>query len=378
MPCSLIGLSLLASPLAAENRFSWRDGLRVDITDNVQFSTGARMQYDLVRFNDDRTRLDDDQDFRRLRLINRLAVFNWRVRADHDFGVSEGWKNLYVQYRGLDKQLITFGNQTAPFSKEDTIGSGELPFLERSIASALSPGTLVGLSYRRWGDRWSTTAGLFGNELNDLDRRRLRGRSINARATFAPLRTDLATLHLGFSTELRKVSANQSVRLRVRPGTRLTTRRLIDTRRIRGVDRSYTNGIELGLAYRNLRVQTEAIRLSLDRDTDHVDLKSHKMMASVLLGGARYRYSVGRGSFYSVPPKNRWGALELAARHARLDLDDGPVEGGIQTENTLGVSWIINQQLRTTLNYTDIEAKPNRNGRDEDVSLWSLRLQYSF
>ncbi len=361
---------------AADVSLSWRDGLDVDMADQLEFSMGLRLQGDFARFDDDETALEDDNEFRRARVVSRLDWSAWRLRGDYDFGISEGWKNLFVQYRGLRRQRITFGNQVAPFSMEDSTGFQHLPLLERSIAGALNPGILFGLSYRRWGDRWSTTAGVFGNEFSGRDRRRLPGRSLNGRVTFAPLRNTTAAIHLGAAGEFRRIQEGESVRFRVRPGTRLTDRRLINTRRIEGVDRSHTLGVEFAAFYENLRLQSEATHVALRGTQNRVSFNSHYLMASVLLGGGAYRYNHSRGTFRSIRPEHRWGALELAVRHAYLDLTDGPVTGGKQTEMTYGVSWIFNRQFRVMVNYSDIDASPNRNGIDEQASLWSMRLQF--
>ena len=361
---------------AADVSLSWRDGLDVDMTDQLEFSLGVRLQGDVASFDDDETALEDDNDFRRARVVSQLDWSAWRLRADYDFGISEGWKNLFVQYRGFRRQRITLGNHVAPFSMEDSTGSQHLPLLERSIAGALNPGILFGLSYRRWGDRWSTTAGLFGNEFSDLDRRRLPGNSLNGRVTFAPLRGSTAAIHLGAAGEFRRIRKDESVRFRVRPGTRLTDRRLINTRRIEGVERSHTLGVEFAAFYENLRFQSEATHVALRGTQNRVAFNSHYVMASMLLGGGAYRYSHSRGTFRSIRPEHRWGALELAVRRAYLDLTDGPVTGGQQTEMTYGISWIVNRQFRVMVNYSDINASPNRNGIDEQASLWSMRLQF--
>lgn len=371
------GLFWAGQAFAVNTSLSWGDGLQVEFTDDIELSVGMRLQGDAVKFHDDRTTLEDEKDFRRARVTNQLDVEDWRFRADYDFGVSEGWKNLFIQYRGLKNQRITIGNHSAPFSMEDMSSSLFQPLLERSIASALSPGIQLGASYRRWGKDWSATAGIFGDELNDQDRRRLPGKSANLRITHAPVFTQSTTIHLGIAAEFRNIDDGERVRLRVRPGTRLATRRLIDTRNIDDVDSSDTVGLEFAAAHCGFRLQVETARATLDSNQGDLDFDSHYIMASALFGAGDYRYSHSRGVFKSVRPESDWGAVELTARYAQLDLSDRFVTGGKQSEATLGVSWIINSHLRAMLSYTDIETSPNRNGNDEDVSLWSLRLQWA-
>ena len=373
---SIVSLVCASSAFAADATLSLKDGLEVGFTDHIKWSVGLRLQSDSVQFNDDITPLEDDTDFRRARIITKLNVGNWHLGADYDEGISEGWKNVFIQYRGLRKQRITIGNQTAPFSMEDLSSSMAQPFMERSVATALSPGMLQGMSYRRWGDNWSVNGGFFGDELSELDRRRLRGESVIVRGTYAPIINDNNTVHFGISGEVRNVDSGEKVGYKMRPGTRLSDRRLITTRSIENVDKSDTIGFEFAASHRDLRVQAETIHAYLDAAEGDLHFNGQHITVSKVISGGNYRYSHSSGVFIPVRPQGSWGALELAARYARLDLTDDFVEGGEQTEATLAASWIINRQLRATVNYSFIEADPNRNGDHEDVSLLMMRLQF--
>lgn len=375
----MLALALLPlSALGAGVTASAADGLRVSFSDDATLRISGRLQADSVSFDDDITSLENDEDFRRARLSSRLDLGDWRGVASYDFGVADGWKLFYLQYRGFERQRITAGNQVAAFSLEDNTSSRNLPLLERSVASALAPGLLTGVAYNGWGKRWTARVGVYGNELSNLDRRIMDGTSLMSRVTFAPVRERNAIVHLGFAGEYRWLDDN-NVRLRARPGTRLTRTRLVDTRSIEGADLAVSGGLELAASYRNFRLQTEAMQMRLDRDVGagDVDFKSQYLMATMLLGGERYRYSRASGTYRDVRPRSGWGSVELAARIARLDLSDGDIEGGEQTELTLGLGWTVTEQIRLMVNYTDIQAEPNRNGIDEDLSLVSLRLQYS-
>ena len=375
---TLCTLFLLAAAQvgAVESSLSASEGLEVQIADDVRLRISGRLQTDAVRFDDDVTPLDDDEDFRRARIGARLNWADWRAVAAYDFGVSDGWKNLYLQYAGWKKQRITLGNQVAAFSMEDLSSSKNLPLLERSVASALAPGLLQGLSYRTWRDRWSLRAGVYGNELSNLDRRKMDGTSVMSRFTFAPVSSEQTSVHFGVSGEYRWLD-DQAVRLRARPGTRLTNTRLVDTRDFDDADTATTAGLEFALAHRNLRLQSEAMFSGLDRDTGDLDFNAQYLTLSMLLGGENYSYRPSSGTFRTVEPGGKWGTLELAARVGHLDLSDGDVEGGKQIEYTFGLGWTITEQIKVMVNYTDIDADPNRNGIDEDVSLYSVRFQYS-
>ena len=150
-----VALCVLAMPVLADDE-EW------------SFKIGGLLHTDSVSFSDDLTPIESDTDFRRARLKTQARYGDWRIRADYEFGLAEGWRSTFVEYSGFRKQRIVVGNQVAPFSMEDLTGSRYLSLTERSIASALSPGMLLGASWRTWLDQWSFHAGVFGDELSDL------------------------------------------------------------------------------------------------------------------------------------------------------------------------------------------------------------------
>ena len=350
----------------------------IEINDDWTFRYGTLLHLDTVLIDDDVTPLTNDTDFRRARIRTQLRGKDWRFRADYGFGVAEGWRSTFVEYSGFRRQRIIVGNHVAPFSMEDLKGSSQMGMIERSIAGALSPSVQNGISWRTWRDNWSLHAGVFGNALDSLDRRRLPGRSVMARGTYAPINRDGFAVHLGGAIELRNIDSGKSVLLRSRPGTRLTKRRLVDTRRIGGVDSSRNIGLEFGLAYDRFRLQAEMIRMALDAPGGTLNFASQYVMGSYTFGARPYRYSHSRGNFRSVRPDADWGSLEVLVRAASLDLNDGSITGGKQRELTVGASWIYNDYLRFRLALTDIDASPNRNGIDESVTLTTLRVQFAF
>jgi phosphate-selective porin OprO/OprP len=343
--------------------------------DDRYLRLGGRIHYDVARYSDDVTVLEDDEDFRRARLLLRGGYDDWQFRADYDVGLVDGWRNLYVRYGGWKRLRITAGNQVTPFSLDELSSSNDLAFMERSLASALSPAMLAGISARTWGKNWSATAGVFGDELSDLDRRTADGTSIVGRFTYAPIDKKRQVLHFGVAHEYRSIDSNTEVRIQARPESRLTDERLVDTRSISGVDTLSTTGLELMAILDNIRLQTEYMFLSLDGGPNDADFSGGYVQASWLVTGERYRYSSSRGVPTAVRPKGDWGALEFSLRYSMLDLEDGAVAGGDQTQVTAAVSLYLNEHVRTSVNYSRYDAAPNLDGIDEDGSILMFRLQ---
>lgn len=372
-----LALAPMAAAQAAETSFSLQDGAEVAWDEDRYLRLGGRIHYDVARYSDDVTLLEDEQDFRRARFILRAGYDDWQFRADYDVGLVDGWRNLYLRYDGWDRVRVTAGNQVAPFSLDELSSSNDLAFLERSLASALSPAMLTGISVGTWGGDWSATAGVFGDELSDLDRRTAEGTSFVGRFTYAPIRKRRQVLHFGISQEYRSIDSNTDVRIRARPESRLTDARLVDTGNIAGIDSLSTTGLELMAILDSVRLQTEYLRMSLDGGANDATFSGGYVQASWLVTGERYRYSRSRGVPTAVRPRGDWGALEFSVRYSMLDLEDGLVSGGEQTQLTAAVSWYLNRQLRTSLNYSQYDAGPNSDGIDEDGSILMFRFQYS-
>lgn len=370
---------LLLTPLsgarAGDLDASLDDGLEYRVAKQRYLRIGGRVHADSTYVEDDVTPIEDASELRRLRATVRGRLDDWRLRADYDFGLVEGWRGLYVQYRGLRRTRITVGQQVAPFSLDDLMSSNDLTFLERSLGSALSPGMLPGISYQRWGDHWNATVGVFGNELNDQDRRQGEGTSWIGRFVFTPLRSRDSVLHLGVAQEWRRIDDGSDVRIRTRPESRLADARLLSTPRLSGVDDFITTGLEFMATRRNLRLQSEYLRTALEGDGFDAAFTGGYVQLSSVLTGERYRYS-GSGAYATAPrPRGRFGAIEAAIRYSTLDLEDGGVTGGAQQQLTGSLSWYLNRQLRVTANYGLFEATPNRRGVEEQGSIVSLRFQ---
>jgi phosphate-selective porin OprO/OprP len=370
-----LALAPAVATQAAETSFTLEDGAEASWDDDRYVRLGGRIHYDVARYSDDVTLLEDDQDFRRARFVLRAGYDDWQFRADYDVGLVDGWRNLYVRYGGWDRIRVTAGNQVAPFSIDELSSSNDLAFMERSLASALSPAMLTGVSVRTWGKNWSATAGVFGDELSDLDRRSAEGTSVIGRFTYAPIRKKRQVLHFGLAHEYRSIDSNTDVRLRARPESRLTDARLVDTGSIVGVDSLSTTGLELMAILDSVRLQSEYMRMSLDGGPESADFSGGYVQASWLVTGERYRYSRSRGVPTAVRPRGDWGALEFSLRYSMLDLDDGLVSGGEQTQVTAAVSLYLNEYLRTSLNYSRYDAAPNSDGIDEDGSILMFRFQ---
>ena len=73
------------------------------------------------------------------------------------------------------------------------------------------------------------------------------------------------------------------------------------------------------------------------------------------------------------------GAWEVAARWSYLNLNDGPVQGGVQTGFVAGLNWFLSPNTRIEFNYTDDNRSSLRRGQiSGDVQGFGTRVYIQF
>lgn len=371
----LTGAAQAAEPVefSISDGLTWRgDGWMAKLGATIAIDGGEQI---------DGTGRTEDLVLRRLRpnLVVSLSP-QWSARVEYDFGdIGPGFKNAWLQWRPTSKFSVRLGSQFAPFGLENTMSSSTMPFAERSGASSLTPAALTGISARLHDRRWSLSAGLYGNDLADDDRRRFDGESFIARGSFVPLRRDGWLWHVGASGEYRQGANDATLRLRARPETSVTNTRLVDTGVLTGVDEIVTVGIETALRRGPLLLQAEYLQATADRPAasgGDADFTGGYVAASWFVTGERRDYSEAQGAFGGVEPRRDWGAVEVALRASTLDLDDGLVTGGQQDSLSANVNWYFADYGRVSLSWIRTEA--TRQGLTDDRGYLVLRGQIAF
>ena len=122
-----------------------------------------------------------------------------------------------------------------------------------------------------------------------------------------------------------------------------------------------------------------------DGRTGRATMHGGYLQANYFLSGEHRIYNYEKGAFGQVYPNRNFGlrqsrsgpgAWEIAARLSRIDLDDGPVSGGIQTNLSLGLNWYLNPSIRTSLNF--IHANVNTADVEGEANIIQLRFQLDF
>jgi phosphate-selective porin OprO/OprP len=117
--------------------------------------------------------------------------------------------------------------------------------------------------------------------------------------------------------------------------------------------------------------------------SDAVHFWGAYLYASWFLTGDSRNYDLGQGQYVPVqvaaPVRaGGWGAFEVAARASYVDLQDSDVNGGRQSNLSLGLNWYLNDRLRLMGNVVkvlDVE-RPGSEFDGSDPLILAVRLQW--
>lgn len=271
--------------------------------------------------------------------------------------------------------------------------------MERALSDeAFSSGRNIGIRYdslnpeRRinWGAGYFLNTGSFST-LGQAENRisKANGFDVTARIFGLPVYDEngkkMLHLGLGYSYGSRNEDdLDAPMQFRTRPESRLTNDRLVDTGPI-PEKRGDTVNAELAMVYGPLSFQGQGYYLSLDASASgDPDFWGYYAFLSYFITGEHRNYNRSIGVFTGVEPqpvfhpmKGDWGAWELALRHSYVDLNDGIIKGGKESNVTLGLNWIHNRNARVMVNYIHSHVKDRaspsvENGR---AHIFQVRFQ---
>lgn len=364
-------------------------GLAVESADgDYSFELGGRVHIDSAWYDDDKTDLGSGSLVRRLRLeLGGHLPRDWDYSFGVDFGNNKvSMKSAYLTYTGLEPAEVSVGNFKEPFGLEELSSSNYMTFMERNaITETFAPGRHVGLGATTHGETWMVAGGVYsgkGVSQDDVDQ----GWSATARAVYSPIHDDTHVLHLGAAVS-RRGAGDEMFRFNVRPDSRVTDTKLVDTDDIVGSDTAMLYGLEAAAVCGPLSLQGEYIAAALDRTMgmSDLDFSGWYGFLSWFLTGESRNYSQSSGKFGRLSPRRPFGdggpgAWEVAARFSHLDLIDADVIGGEQDLLTLGVNWYVTQNIRFMANYVDVLKvdRPGNVHNNDQPSALQLRGQLNF
>lgn len=346
--------------------------LRNDEPD-VRLRFGGRFHLDGAQIFDDLTPMQSGWLVRRARPEFRARFFDvLRFKVDYEFAPNrQGWRNVWGRVAPHEVVWLKGGNFIAPFGMEEGSSSNHLPFMERSLMSALTPGFQsggavgvrgqLGRSARRHRYTLTAMVGVAPFSSGEDDRHRSEHVSVSARATYAPLAKKRHVIHLGGSVEYRRLEQGSIWRARSRPESSIAEA-ILGTAWLDDVASTLSGGVELAWLKGSFWAQGEFATTRLMRTGGSSDARlwGGYAQAGWVLTGERRRYSRGSGRIRGPIPDHVLGAVEVAVRVSHLDLIDADLTGGRATDLTLGVNWYLRRNLRLMFNYVFVDARVRR------------------
>ncbi len=248
-----------------------------------------------------------------------------------------------------------------PYGLEELTSNRYITFLERSLPCALTPnGENMGISVNNtlFEDNVFWSVGVF-KETDKKGYAQSEGEwALTGRVSGLPWREDDGAhyLHLGAAASLRS-PVDDTVQIRQRPEMHLASY-YVDTGLLDAERQVWAAG-EAALVCGPVSLQAECMLARVvSASADDPTFKGFFATASWFPTGEHRPYKKAYGVFDRVRPLESafgpeagWGAVELAARYSRIDLDSRGASGGDLADVTAGVNWHLNPHLRIMLNY---------------------------
>lgn len=421
------GVAVKRTPLNAEIR----SGTLVFETEDesTRIWTDIRVQADgAAFFGETLNPVGNGTGIRRARIgVKTSFAKNWYGEIDIDLANSElELKDAYVKYSFDNGLRFRAGNFKEALSMEATTTSRYLTFMERAnVVSTFAPSRHMGVTGAFSRDWFCAEGGVFFQTIGGLEERTFsedankdlgvdEGMSYTGRIVIMPLyKNNDMGLHLGLAGSYRTPKTDAEIAGSVRYSTRsissINRKKYMDTDDITEVDHELLGGLELAGYYKGIRFQGEYIMNNTYRKNSLGTEKFNGfyVFGSYLLFGGKYVYNIEEGEFTQPGRGKDWGDVELALRYDYLDLNSRAegVMGGSGDSYTLGLNYLVNENVKIMLNYAlinhdryanakgklyvghDIDGNPTKNPQEvidaagdagEDYSMLSIRFEVDF
>lgn len=354
---------------------------------------------------------------RRARFAVKATLYErWFAELDLDFAYNEvEIKDMFLGYRFNDHVWIKAGNFKEPMSMERVTSSKYLTTMERPmVIEMFAGGRRLGLAATGWGKHWWASGGVFGREVDIIQKEKNRGSDgygFTGRVAISPVVRNDLTLHVGGYATWRKPDGagmtDRTVEFRTFPESRVDRRRFVRAE-IENVNDYAIFGVELAARWNKLLLYGEYLYTTLSRYGYEGDTKVQLpnavfngwyATASYMILGQNRRYSPEDAEFGPMDVRRRGGNLEIAGRVSTVNLNDfhdpsAIITGGKALNYTASLNWYPVRNVLIGLNYTFVDndkyaddkghitsnGKPLSQSLPEglDFSIFHMRLMVSF
>lgn len=316
---------------------------------------------------------------RRARFALKATLYEkWFAEFDLDFAYNEvEIKDMYLGYQITDRLSIQAGHFKEPMSMERLTSSKYLISMERPMPIEMfGGGRRLGLAATMWGKHWWASAGVFGQQLDIIQKEKNRGSDgigYTGRVAVSPIANDNMTLHIGGYATYRNPDAmgleDRMVEFRTFPESRTDRRRFVRLE-IPNVSHYATYGLEIAFRWNKLLAYGEYVFTDLARykkgpDGARIPLKNATFngwyaTASYMILGQQRRYAPEDAEFGPMKVRKKGGNLEVAARASYVNLNDfhdatAVLTGGKAYAYNFTINWYPVTNVLIGLNYTYVD-----------------------
>ena len=388
----------------------WKEGLRLDSPDkNFTLKINLSVFLDGGYISADEE-LDTafpslegpELSFERFRISGFGTIYDWATfKADIEFAHIQDIKDIWIRFTKVPYiDHFTVGHMKEPISLEGWASLKAATFMTRALPSdAFWPGRNIGIRRHTvemdgrltWAVGAFLSTGSFSN-LGDVNDQlsEANGWNLTGRLTYLPWYEDEGRrlLHLGLAYTHQFRGQGVGVEKTARPETFITDDRLVDTRRFLNDHADQINP-EFAVVTGPLSFQGEYYHL-FNKAEAVGDPKfwGFYLYGSYFLTGEHRNYGRRSGTFFRLQPKQDfrprqggWGACELGARLSFIDLNDGAIRGGKETNFTAGLNWYLTKNTRFMFNYVRAYVKDRRTPPAVDrgrAHIFQARFQTEF
>jgi len=294
--------------------------------------------------------------------------------------------NIYFKDIPAIGGRLTIGNLLVPFNLDKITSSKYITFMERATPANYMRMFKTGFMYENF-NIWKNRIGFQiayttnGEQIRGINYHLTDGQNLSTRLTVNAIedRSKNELLHLGFSfthKEPVKIDDNPDkiYLIAVRPEADMARISLFHL--FHDVNNVLIGGFEAAYTIGSFSVQGEFVNAGISTKNGRSYVPSYYGYVSYFLTGEhRPRSSIN--AFGRVKPikefnfKDKWGAVELAARYSSFDLST--VEQGKLNNFTFGVNWYLTSYARIMYNYIH-----SNNPGIETTNMHMLRFQIDF
>jgi len=310
--------------------------------------------------------LDSDQDLRRAEIIFKgKGPGQWEWTAGYDAKANK-WLDTNVKYKFSGFTSITLGQFKQPNSMEELSSTRFNDFISKAMTTNLQGvARRTGVQVATGGDDWTLTGSYMNRELT---RNLAQGQGFGARGTWAPMHDNGNIFHLGLSAvsydarDNAAANADGRARFRVRPDADLAGQRLVDSGQFTDGDKITTWGGEAAWVNGPVKLQAEAMTTNMSRKFGNPDYGFDSYYVSGLwnLTGETWSYKAGN-LVTTLPEDPSAGMWQLGLRYDHVDLNDGLITGGKESNWTIGANYYWRSNFKFALNYVMVDSEKRAN-----------------